>query len=79
MDEKQARVIYFKTTMAVMDQLSDSEVAGLNMSLALDTNPRQFSYWDKLKPLYQTENSPPTMHEEIRNIVFAIAADRLGM
>jgi hypothetical protein len=75
MDEQEIiglKAVYV-TVKAVCERLSDDELIGLNLTLALGNDPRNLSYYDKASLMFQEEYDPPVMHNLVKrafNIFF---------
>ncbi len=74
--EEKNRAIMYKAVSLVCDQLSDTELAGLNLVAQLDQDPHNKSFYDKAESLF-TENNGTKMHQETKLALAAVARGRL--
>ena len=78
MTEQQARATYYATTVLITNDLTNEELAVLNLVAVMDSDPhnRLFSY-EKVSLLF-TEANGLKMHSEIKRALSQIVTQRLA-
>jgi hypothetical protein len=69
------KVIYIGVKM-FLDELTNVELARLNISLSLGDSPKKLPFYDKIAGLF-TENDGTKMHSDTEQAFHAIVIERL--
>jgi len=71
-------VAIFTAAKMVLEKLNDDELVGLQLCVALDTDPRQASWWDRAEPMFTGKKvgGAPLMHDIVRRAVSQEVVDR---
>lgn len=60
----------------VLENITDDELAGLNLTVALGSDPRKLECWPKVAPLF-TQNNGTEMHSETLKAFHRVVRRRL--
>ena len=71
--------LMYQPVKIVMDRLSDTQVAGLNLTIALENDPRNLPYWGDVSSLFDSvdRNGKPVMHDVTKHVCVSITNNRL--
>jgi hypothetical protein len=64
------------STALVLRDITDEELAGLNLTIALGNDPRKLECWPRVSPLF-TQNNGTEMHSETLSAFQRVVERRL--
>ena len=77
MQQNQLDQIMYATVAMVCDELTDAELAAMNLCAQLGMNPKGRNGYDKAHTLF-TEQDGTKMHEETKRALAAVVLERLA-
>jgi len=77
MNEQELRAVMYSAVAVAVKELSDAELAGLNLTVQLGGDPRDKPWYEKVKYLFDQDNGMK-MHEETKAALVAVVLKRLN-